>query len=118
MRKLLLAGVFALVPFVAFADQTNVSAGAGVQSAQATEANATFTGKSAGMAAVVSGNYTDVNSAAGGQSKKGTTTVNAGSSQLNIGGTVVAGNTSGNASAKVGGGQNSQANGWAKAKAH
>lgn len=128
MRKLLLAGVFVLVPFVAFA-RNDIPAGiaasgslAGVQSTQGTAAGAQVTNGIV-VTGAIAGNYTDMqtNGMAKAGDGKATTATNA--KQVNVGGTITGGyadpegrhgtGASGNASAV----QNSQALGGSAAVA-
>jgi hypothetical protein len=100
MKKLLLASVFALVPFVAFAHDprpaqpqaaTFSASGAAVGSIQGTVAGAKVDGNGAVIVGTVSGNYTNVqtNGTATAGPRGSFTSANA--AQTNIGGTISGG---------------------------
>jgi hypothetical protein len=106
MRKMLLASVFALVPFIAFAGQdrggfiaagdaniasTQAGSTAGVSSVQGTGVQTKAAGNGAVLIGAVSGNYTRINTgAAAGAGPKGSYT-NTTAAQTNIGDTVAGG---------------------------
>jgi hypothetical protein len=138
MRKFLLAATilapFALAP--AFAEmprsqtvaadvnlaKTSAGSTAGVSSEQGTMAGAKVGGNGAVITGAVSGNYTQVNTAAGATAGPKGSFTNTNAQQVNIGGTVSGGladsaKHSGGASGMAGGGQSSQANGGASATA-
>jgi hypothetical protein len=138
MRKFLLAATilapFALAP--AFAEmprsptvaadvnlaKTSASSNAGVSSGQGTTAGAKVGGNGAVITGAVSGNYTQMNTAAGATAGPKGSFTNTNAQQVNIGGTVsgglaVNGQYSNGASGKAGGGQSSQATGGASATA-
>ena len=125
MRKLLLAGVFALVPFVAFAHGPQRTTGdaalaasgslAGVSSTQGTKAASSVAGNGAVINGAVSGNYTDVSTKGAANLGKNTAKTNVTATQLNVGGTITGGYANGNASGTQSGWQNSQALGGSAA---
>jgi hypothetical protein len=118
MRKLLLASVFALVPFAVFAHgpvpagDTSAGSVAIVTSEQGTGAHAQVNGQGAVVVGAVSGNYTNVQA----NGKAGMSGTSTSAQQVNVGGTMAGGISSGDASGKAGGGQNSTAYGKATAK--
>lgn len=129
MKKILLASVFALAPFAAFAGgfvaagdvnmaNTSVGSSAGVGSTQNTDAGATVNGRGAVMVGAISGNYSNVQtgSAAVAGPHGSATTTNA--QQVNVGGTITGGMSTGhNATGQANGSQNSQTGGSATAQA-
>jgi len=101
MRTILLAGVIALAPFVAFAHGPQQAQGkltftgagslAGVQSTQGTSAASNVAGNGFVVNGAVSGNYTDVTTKGAANLGKNAAKTNAAATQVNIGGTVTGG---------------------------
>jgi len=104
MKKFLLAGVIALAPFAAFADQgqdaaklagnlalTGSVSAAGVESTQGTMSGAMLRGDGAVIVGTVAGNYTSMQTSGRATAGLGTATTQTKASQVNIGGTVSAG---------------------------
>jgi hypothetical protein len=138
MRKFLLAAAV-LAPFAlasAFAEmprnqtiagdvnlaRTSAGSTAGVASGQNTAAGVKAAGNGGVVTGAVSGNYTQVNTAAGATAGPKGSFTNATAQQINVGGTVAGGlagnaNQHGGASGMAGGGQTSQATGGAAASA-
>jgi hypothetical protein len=125
MRTILLAGVIALAPFVAFAHGPQQAQGkltftgagslAGVQSTQGTSAASNVAGNGFVVNGAVSGNYTDVTTKGAANLGKNAAKTNAAATQVNIGGTVTGGFAKGNANGTEAGWQNSQALGGSAA---
>ena len=123
MRTMLLAGVIALVPFVAFARAPQqgslglAAAGslAGVSSTQSTSAASKVAGNGFVVNGAVSGNYTDVTTKGAVNVGKNAAKTNVTATQVNVGGTITGGYARGNAGGTESGAQNSQALGGSAA---
>jgi hypothetical protein len=112
MKKLLLTGVFALVPFVAFANTAPVAlsalSAAGVTSTQETGAMVVVgPGKGMAVDGAVSGNYTTINTTGSASAGPGKATTKVTATQLNVGGTIAGGISAGDAKGIAGGHESS-----------
>jgi hypothetical protein len=131
MKKMLFAGVFSLVPFVAFAGNGWVAAGdlnsattqagstAGVSSVQGTGAMAKAGGNGGVMVGAVSGNYTSVDTGSSAQTGPGGSSTHTAATQTNVGGTIsggLAANKHGNGASGVAGGAQTSSN-WGTSSA-
>jgi hypothetical protein len=139
MRKLLLAtamatfasvSAFAAMPLIAAGDvnlaSTSASSNAGVASMQGTKSGVSLSGNGSVITGTVSGNYTSVQTGATGVATPLGSMTSTTATQVNVGGTVSAGNvsnsnmghsfTSGSTGGSVGG-QSSQATGTSSATA-